>query len=199
MYVGCAAEMPDKRGSFQSPDVPYLVVADVLVDEVGHFELFQPALGVHTLRDFVLIAFAEGFDQRSQQVLNAFLLFRIEVGHGDPGNLFCIVLKADTVFRWCLGNPGLGPLIFVERLVHAIGDQGLFPVDVPRMVFGFIEVAVWVVSIEDGPAEGDMLGTVAIATQGQVPSGNDEFKITITRFAKDGDRLFVAKAATIVI
>ena len=140
VHVGCAAEMPDERRPFQSPDVPHLVVADVLVDEVGHFELFQPTLGVHTLRDFVLIAFAEGFDQRSQQVLNAFLLFRIEVGHGDPGNLFCIAFESDTIFRWCLGNPGLGALVFVERLVHAIGDQGLFPVDVPGMVFGFIEI-----------------------------------------------------------
>jgi hypothetical protein len=51
---------------------------------------------------------------------------------------------------------------------------------------------------QDRPAEGDVLGRVAVASQGHVPAGEEELEPPAAGLADQGDRLPVAEAAGVV-
>ena len=61
--VRCAAEMPHERRAFQSPVVPDLILADVVIGEECQVTSVQASLALQALQRLLLIGLAEGFDQ----------------------------------------------------------------------------------------------------------------------------------------
>src|SRR5262249_15631342 len=60
--------------------------------------------------------------------------------------------------------------------------------DVPRMADSFIEARRGM-AVEDRAAEGDVLGAVSVAAQGEVPARHHELELTAAGFPENGDRL----------
>ena len=72
------------------------------------------------------------------------------------------------------------------------------PEDVARVVGLFVEAAGGV-AVEDRPAEGHVLGRVAVAAERHVPAGHHELELAVARLAEDGDALLLAVAAGVVL
>src|SRR5438067_12995666 len=58
MHVRCAAEMPHERGTFQPPDIPNLVGAEVVVLIEGQVELVHPAARFEAAEGLLHVGFA---------------------------------------------------------------------------------------------------------------------------------------------
>ena len=66
-------------------------------------------------------------------------------------------------------------------------------------VMGLLVDPFPLMGIEDGTAEGHVLGAVAITAQGHVPAGEDKFKLVGAGFAEDGDGLPFPEAADVIL
>src|SRR5262249_21288670 len=85
----------------------------------------------------------------------------------------------------------------VQHLEQLVGLLCLVPVHVSGMPHGFVE-AGGRVTVENRAAKGDVFGAVAIATDGEVPTGHNELKLVGSRSSKNGDRLRLAVPVRIV-
>ena len=90
-------------------------------------------------------------------------------------------------------------LLLVEHRVNLVRGNRLWPEDVAGVGRFFIE-AVGSMTVEDGPAERDVILGVAIGTQRRVSARDDALKMVRTRFAEDGQRLpFAPRSARVVL
>ena len=188
MDVGLSAEVADDVGSFDLPDVPDLVVADVLFLVEGHVEVFEAA-GLDILHRFVGISLAEGGQEVAEDLLDLPLLVAAEVAHTDAVETCFFSGKFDgfvPVFAPTGVAEGLLALFAIEHVVNFVGLDRLIPIGV-ILVIGLLGGALGGVSVDNGATKGGAFYRVSIAPTGAVATCEDELKFPRSRFAEKGD------------
>ena len=114
-----------------------------------------------------------------------------------PGNLPERPWKAMAFSGRRQLDQGLGLLLSVEHFEDAVGGQGLRPENIVRVARLFVEAA-GSVAVDDRAAKGHVLGRMAVATQRDVPAGEDELELLAARRAEDRHAL-LAKTVFVVL
>src|SRR6266849_2552421 len=99
VHVRGAAEVPDEGRPFQSPDVPNLVRADVLVLVEGDVHLVEAAARLEAAHGFLHVLGAVRRQQLVHDVLDQFLLVARKLGNGDARELGHGAANLHGVFR----------------------------------------------------------------------------------------------------
>ncbi len=196
--VRCAAVVPHEGRAFDSPDVPDAIFADVVLGVVREVATFEAALGFEALGDFVAIALAVRLDEHRHDFLQMLFLVARQFANGQALEVAAFAAEGDFLFgRQTFFEERLLLLFAIEHLVQLVGGFGLRPEDIAGMGWAFVE-AVGGVAVEDRAAEGDVVGGVAVATDGHVPAGHHEFELLAAGMAKNGDAVVRAVAFGVV-
>ena len=194
----CAAEVPHEGGPFQPPQIPDLVVAEVVVLIKCQRALLEAALLFETLSRFFLIGEPVGVEDGVQNALDYIPLVRTQLGNRDSGEHAVFPAERDLRFVRGVFDKGLLLLLAIEHRVNGVGLHGQRPVDVPRMVGLFIETLSGM-AVEDGATESDVVGRVAVAADRQMPAGHHKFELPFAGLSEEGDRLLLAVTTGVVL
>ena len=183
--------MTDHCGTLNPPDIPDLIVVDILARVESEPRAFDTTARLEDLHRFADILLAVGAEHVLEHSFHELLLILGKIAAGDARNLVNVLSQLHRSFARRVGQQGLLALIRIECLEDLIGTHGQVREEV------VLQVALFAVTVNQWPAECRAWHAVAIGTKRQVPTGQLEFKRSLGRIAKDRDRVF-GKPAVIV-
>ena len=186
--MGSAAEVHDRGGTFELPDVPDFVLSDVAFFVEGEVEVIE-AVFVDELHGFGNVFFAVGGEDIPDDLADVGFLIGGEAGDLDTIETFLFAGELDGVaalFAAAEIVEGLFALLLVEHFVDFVGADCLIPVSVAFVVGPLVE-GVGSVAVEERASESGACDGVTVATAGAVTAGKNEFEFAGVGLAEEGD------------
>ena len=92
MDVRSATEVPDERGTLQTPDIPFLVASQILVLVEREVDALQAAIGLQGIHRFLHVSLTVRSQQLTHDFVDEAALVRRELTGGDAGELALLEL-----------------------------------------------------------------------------------------------------------
>src|SRR5579872_6054807 len=145
VHVWHTAKMPDERGPFNAPHVPFAVITQIersaalsLAIE-GEMAGVEAPLRVEHLHRFGLVGPPVRLDERFQHVFGVFLLVAGKLGNRDSWDRLPLAFKFDLALLRRDFDQGLFSLLAREHLEQLVGLLRLVPEDISRMSDRLVE------------------------------------------------------------
>ncbi len=130
MHVRRTSIVPDERWTFNSPDIPGLVAADIFLLIEGHVQLIDAARFLQDLHDFVDILFAIRSQENAERFFHELFLIGLQFRHLNTGELTAFALDLHRSFSRGFFQQSFRRLLRSQRLEHSIGLLSLVEVNI---------------------------------------------------------------------
>lgn len=194
------AEIPHHGGPFDDPIIPNTIVAQIALLEEGHVQIVETVL-LNITHRLLAIRLPEGQKQIREHLAHEILLISTQLSHGDtikaflePRDLHGAIPSLTATLR----TQRKRTLFAIERLEDLIGALGLIPIDIARMVRGFIE-GLGGVTVEDGASKDSAALGIPITPAGAVATREREAELARARFSEQGDARRAKAAVSLVV
>src|SRR4051794_20656564 len=188
MDVRFAAEIPEHGWSFNLPNVPNPIVADVVILVKSHVQIVE-AICLNQFHGFVCIAFAERSEQIGHYFVHQFFLIAREFGHSNPREAALLSCEPNCIrslfFARFLEQRDLA-LFAIEHFENFVCAERLEPISVP-LVVGLLIEAFGGVPIKDWATESSSFNGVTIAAARAMPARQHEFEFAGAGLSKERD------------